>query len=924
MSGMNVRSSSFGERLFRIALRALPAHFRSQYESEIIGFQRERIHQSRVAGSGAGVAWGPAIWDALKEAFLLRVRSISAAVKGWGRFGRRRGGTSAGRGGGPPGPDRLGSGLWLDLLLQDIRFAARGLRRSKGFTAVAVFSLALGTGATTAFFSLLQETYLKPIPGVHGAERVVELVTTQRGAVEGVMSYPDLEDLKRAEVPLAGIATWRRRSGTLATPDGGEAVRLMYVSHDYFNVLGVAPTMGRGLLPEEDAGAGEHPVAIVSHTLWMDRLGGAENVVGSTLILDRIPHTVVGVSPPDFTGHQPFSEPVEIWVPSTQDPWVAGTERWTSDRSALWLRALARMEDGATLDEANAALQTVFSRFEELNPESNAGRRARAFALGTVPATGRTEASVAVIVVAALAGLVLLIICGNVAGMTLARGVSREHEIAVRMALGSGRRRVARLLLVEALLLAVAGGAAGMILGVWGISLCYGFLPVPQVLSFSVEAPVISFALGLTVFTTVVVGLIPAVRFSRPDLLSSLKEDARGGGRRAGRLHRVSASAQAGGALMLLVIGSLFLRALDAVEQKDLGFRPDGLVTTSVDLLQGNSASRAGSEAFLEQVSDRLTAIPGVTSVAFADGIPMDLSGNFASVERADQPDGSEGRIRAEFARITEGYFETIGTPLLQGRGIEVRDDEASEPVMVITESLAARLWPGEGVLGRRVRSRYFGEGPEEFTVIGVIPEVASSRASEDWPNVFVALRQTYQPRVMIVIRTAGEVGSIAPQVQAAILETDPSLSFPALVSSETLVRRSTQGQRWFAWVAEALGALALLLSAIGVYGVVAFAVSRRTREIGLRMAVGSTRGEILRGVLLDAVRLAIPGLLLGGVLSALLAAALRSALFGLDPMDPFSFATATGVLFLVVLLASLAPARTASGIDPIVALRSE
>ena len=300
------------------------------------------------------------------------------------------------------------------------------------------------------------------------------------------------------------------------------------------------------------------------------------------------------------------------------------------------------------------------------------------------------------------------------------------------------------------------------------------------------------------------------------------------------------------------------------------------------------------------------------------------------AVESGIRPENSmlyssaAGRTRAEFTRITEGYFETIGTPLLYGRGIEAGDDEANDPVMVITESLAARLWPGEDALGRRVTARYFGEGPEEFTVVGIVPEVASSRASENWPNVFVALRQTYQPRVMVVVRTAGDVGAVGRQVQSAILGANPDLTFPALVDSETLVRRSTQGQRWLAWMAEALGALALLLSAIGVYGVVAFAVSRRTREIGLRMALGATKGEILRGVLRDGVRLAIPGLLVGGAASALLAAALRSALFGLSPADPLSFATAIGVLFAVVLLAALAPARMASGIDPMVALRSE
>jgi putative ABC transport system permease protein len=310
--------------------------------------------------------------------------------------------------------------------------------------------------------------------------------------------------------------------------------------------------------------------------------------------------------------------------------------------------------------------------------------------------------------------------------------------------------------------------------------------------------------------------------------------------------------------------------------------------------------------------------------VSVADGIPLDLVGNFTSVSRADLPDDEAGRVQVELTRVGEDYFETIGTPVLRGRGIERTDDHTSDPVVVLTESLAARLWPGEEVLGRRIRSSVMRGGPEEFTVVGVVPEVASSRSTESWPNIFVAARQKYRPRVMIAIRGTGDPGTLIRPIQSAILSVDPGLSFPTVVSSESLVARSTQSQRASAGIAGALGLLALLLSAIGVYGVVAFAVTRRTREIGLRMAVGASRGKVLRDVLRDAVSLAIPGLAVGVVLAAGTAAAFRSELFGLSPLDPVSFGAAAGALFVVILLASLVPARRASGIDPMAAMRRE
>jgi predicted permease len=765
---------------------------------------------------------------------------------------------------------------------------------------------------------------MKPIPGLREDDRVAELLSLGRSGEFEVWAYPNFQDVAATRTPFAELSGWKDREGTLTTGEGGERVRLMHVSANYFRLLGVVPSQGRTFFASEDVSPGQHPVAVVSHEMWQGRLGGDPDIIGRTLTLNRTPYAVVGVAPEGFQGHRTLRGGTEIWLPLTQDPWVAGEDRWVEDREARWLRVLGRLREGVSLAEANAALGTVFSRLEAEHPEANEGRSARAYALRPVPAIGRTQTMMGIGLVFALLGLVLLIICGNVAGMVLARVVTREQEIAIRLSLGSGRGRLIRLLLAEALLLALMGGGIGLLLGVWGIDAAYATLQGGPDLAFGFNGPTLLFALALSGGTTMAVGLIPAVRFSRPDLLSSLKDDTGGGGRRVSRIHRLSASGQTGVALTLLVTCSLFLRAQGVMERRELGFESQGLFTTRLDLSQAGLESQDLAEGFLERVREAMRALPGVASTSISDGIPLDLSGNFSSVSRAEDPDEARSRVTAEFTRADEGYFETIGTPLLRGRGFAATDDLSSEPVMVITESLAARLWPGEDAIGRRVRSGSFREGPREFTVVGVVGEVASSRATESWPNIFVSLRQSYQPRIMVAVRGAGNRSALSRAMRSALLDVDPSLPFPLIVPSETLVFRSTQGHRTIVLMAGGLGLLALLLSAIGVYGVVSFSVSNRTREIGLRMAMGASRRRVLRGVLRDAVRLAVPGLMVGALLAGGVAAVSRSQLFGLSPLDPVSFGAAVGVLFLVVLLASLVPARRASGIHPMGALRQE
>jgi len=827
-------------------------------------------------------------------------------------------------------------GDWLGDLTQDLRHAFRGLTKSRAFTFIAVLSLAVGIGVNTALFTVVHATWLEPVPGVGGADRIVELVTTRRGAESVLWSYPDLQDVKDAGSPIEALAGAKERGGSLTTEDGTQGVRVSYVTANYFEVMGVAASRGRPFLSSEDLVPGGHPVAVVSHAMWQNRLGGRQDIVGLTITLNRAPYTVVGVAPEEFRGHRTYSS-TDLWVPITQHPLMTGANSLARDRTALWLEVFGRLRAGATVDEADVALQTVFARLANEYPESNEERSARAAAFGPAPAHARTENMIFTGLLLGLAGLVLLIICGNVAGMVLARSATREREIAVRMALGSGRGRLVRHLMGEALLLALVGGSLGMFLAFWvteTVSPAY-FSDMPN-LSLEPNLTILAFSLLLTLGTTIVFGLFPALRFSKPDMISSLKDDTGGGGRRVGRIHRVATSAQAGVALSLIVTCSLFVRALGVMERRDLGFEPHNLMLTRIDLSQQGYTTPEAGEGVLNRMRESVGAVPGVTSVTVADGIPLDLVGNFTSVTRADRSYEASGSVTVEFTLVDDGYFETIGTPILRGRGIERTDEASSEPAVVITQALAERLWPGEEAVGRQLRfsSRFHRifiprqgievDSARAYTVVGVVGQVASSRATEDRPQVFISLRQNYRPQVMIVARALASSAALTRSIQSAVLAVDPTLPFPVISSSESLVERSTEAQRRTAEMAAGLGLLALLLSAIGVYGVVAFAVARRTREIGLRMAIGATRAQVLGAVLRDAVRLAVPGLAVGALLAVGMAAAAGNILLGVSPADPLSLGAAAGLLLLVILLASLVPARRASGIDPMVALRSE
>lgn len=821
--------------------------------------------------------------------------------------------------------------------LNDVKFAFRSLRKARGYTTVTVLSLAVGIGVNSALFTAIHAVWVAPVPGVTGQERIVDPVIVQDGADRWGWTYPDYAAAREADLPFESLTAWIEEDATMGAEAGAERIHVAYATGEYFQVLGARPARGRDFLSSEGAGPAQHPVAVVSHDLWQSRFGGRADILGHVVTLNRVPYTVVGVAPEGFRGARVTLGSVDLWMPLVQHPGIEDEEALLRNRERFFVQVLGRLRPETSRTEAQAALQTVFRRLAAEYPESNESRAVRASAFGRFPAQNRIWDMIAMAGLWGLLAILLLIICGNLAGMALARSASKEQEIGVRLALGSSRLRLVRHLMVESFLLALAGGTVGTVLAMAGMAAISPSdlgVTAPGV-TFEPGGWILAFSFALALAAALVFGLFPALRFSRPELVSALKDDAGGGGRRVGRIQRIAASAQAGAALSLLVVGALFLRSLDRTDDSVLGFRPGGMMVTdfrvgglSSPLLdfseEGYPTLEAGGEALIDGLAERVGSLPGVSAVALADGVPLDRMRNYGRVAPADRADDGEGRVLVEFTRATEGFFSAVGIPILQGRGFQSDDDLSAEAVAVITTSLADRLWPGESALGRHFLWPAGSDVAKPRQVVGVVGPVASSVASEDWPQVFIPLRQSYSPQLMIVLATTVDPSALAGPFRDALRSVDPGLPMPRLLPGESVVVRATQDQRATGTLGGGLGLVVLLLSGIGVFGVINLAVTHRTREIGLRMAMGARRGEIIRRVLWDAVRLSLPGMIIGGLLAAGTATAMRSMLLGLSPLDPFSFFATGGLLLAVVILAGLAPALRASGIHPARALRSD
>jgi predicted permease len=799
----------------------------------------------------------------------------------------------------------------LDILVQDTRVALRSASRSPMFMVVAVSSLAIGVGACTIVFAIADSVFLRPIPGVAEPDRLVEIGDD--------WSYGEFIAARDRLDVLEHVALWKPDLVALSGRDGGEPLHAMYVSSGYFEAAGAPPLIGRSFTRDEDSVPGLQPVVVLGHAFWLDRFGADPGVLGATLRLNRETYTVVGVSRPEFTGHQLVTDPA-VYLPAMQHPSARPAAR---PNAAGW-GMIGRLRRDASIDGLNAALTIELPRLDGTSTAPGGSRSVRAVRASLVPGGVRGPLSVGFAFVAALVLLVLGATSANVGGMILARGSARERELGVRLALGAGRSRLVGHLLTEGLVVFVLGGAAGILLAVWVLMLdpvrwLTATATLPLTFAPYIDARMITFGVALTVGIGFVFGLFPAIQGARVALADSIRGQTGAISRRATRIRRAFVASQVAVSVLLLTAAGLFLRSL----QESAGLVPDvdmdGIHITRLDLSLEGYHDAASASRFTQRILAALVAAPGIDGATVGTDIPHDNELRRTTVN--DAPPASDGlsAVATYSTTVEPGYFDMLGIAFRNGRGFSAEDGPESPRVAVVNERLADVMWPGADPIGRRIE---IGDGGT-YQVIGVVentrPKLIDNRYE---PQVFTVLTQDYQPIIRIVVRQARVSAGFVERMRGTILSIDPSLVLRPTRSLEAYARDSSIATRIAVATGISLGLLALLLSAVGVYGIVAFTVSQRTREMGMRMALGATRWNVLTLVIAGALRFTLPGLLLGAALAIGVAQLLRAGLFGVTPLDPAAIA-AVALLFLVVVTgASVAPARRAAASEPAQALR--
>ena len=818
-------------------------------------------------------------------------------------------------------------------MLRDIAFGARQLRRQPAFAAAAIASLALGIGLTTTLFSIVNGVLFKEGP-VASRGTLVELYTGLRSDfAQMTTSYPDYLDIREGVSAFAGLAGSAYVRGILSADAQPQLVTGEAVTPNYFDVLGIGVARGRGF------GGGEEtaPVVVVSHGLWQRRFGASADVIGSSMRLSGHQYTVVGVAPAGFTGTIPGFH-ADFWVPVAMierfvfngiqanvdnDPGTTRLDR----RGTRWLFIKGRLAEGRSIAEARAQVDAVFTRLQSEYPLTNdkvtgnlvpaSGVRFHPFVDGYMRLAGAA--------LMAAVGVVLLIACANVAGMLLARGAARRREFAVRAALGASRVRIVTQLLSEGLVLAAAGGVAGVLIAMWATRALAGLgptnvLPVPVSFDYTIDRTVLVFALAASVGTALVFGLGPALSSSKLELVPAIKDTAEGTGRRGSRAREILVVGQVALSLLLLVTTTLLARGLLAARTTDVGFDPEHIASLSFNLqMNGYDVERA--TALRSRALESLRALPGVEAAAIASRLPLASDINMSGV-RVDgfhtQPD-DEALIDA--AAVGDQYFEAVGVPLLSGRAFTADDVERGRRVAVVNETMARQFWPGSSPLGRRI----FPEGDQSpaFEVVGVARD-HDVRSVGEARRPYLHLPAEPERGIGLVVRTTMPAEAALPMLRDAIRTLEPSVVFTEDTTAAQIASATMIPTRMAAFAAAAFGGLALLLAAVGLYGVIAYAVSRRTREIGIRMALGAKRGQVLRLVMHQGARLAIAGIALGVLASAGVARLLVLLLYGVSTIDPLAYTAAITVLLLVASVANLVPAFAAARVDPAKALRGE
>ena len=826
--------------------------------------------------------------------------------------------------------------------MNDLKFAFRQLLKHPGFTAVAVLTLALGIGVNTAIFTLFNALALRPLP-VKEPDRLVNVYRNMldHPGVGNHLSYPEYAEYRDLNDVFSGLAAYVQTSIPLGQISGSEAAQAeqgsisgeeqlfaLLVSGDYFGVLGGRCALGRLFLPEEDRTPGAHPVVVLSHQFWQRRFGSDPTLVGKTLTLYGRPFTVVGITAPAFIGTLPVVP--DAWIPSMMQGQVMPGTDLLHNRNSYFMDAIGRLKPGVTLAQAQVAMGVIARQLAEAHPDSNRNASVLLEPIALLPLDVRKKLVPVAALVMAVVALVLLIACANVANLSLARAASRNREMGVRLALGATRKRIVRLLLTESALVALAGGLSGLLLASWLTPLLVILIHPPNVealtFNFAPDVRIFGYTLGVSMATGIIVGLAPVTQMVRVDVTSALKDEGCTFGPRLSksRLRNLLVIIQISVCFVLLIGAGLLVRGLQQAHATDPGFDLKHVLVVHEDLrARGYDHVRAAE--FYRSLRERLQTLPGVRAVSLAATVPLGNSLSYTSVNlEGDNIPPEKRNLVVGVNTISSGYFETLGIPLLRGRAVTDQETEAGSRLAVINEALANRLWPGEDPIGRRYRSSASSPWTE---VVGLVPNTRNARLWEaNQPYLYLPrspLLQTNKANMEIFVRTERDPKPVIAGVRAALRALDPNLR-PSVDVLEQNLERWIAPARTGALLSTVLGLLALLLTSIGIYGVMACAVSQRTREIGVRMALGARQNDVLRLVLRQGLRLVRVGLALGLGGALALGRVLSRFLFGLSPLDPFAFGGVTVFLIAVAMLACFLPARRASQVDPMAALRYE
>jgi len=809
---------------------------------------------------------------------------------------------------------------------QDIRYGWRMIAKAPGYAVIAILTLALGIGANTTIFSWINSTLLNPVPGLARPSEVVSLTLSKPGDSPFPLTYPDVEAMRDGQQSLTGIAVCNFAQMSLTSQ--GRLLRVfgMLASANYFEVLGVRLILGRGFLPEEDEKPGGAPVAVISYRLWQTNFGANPNIVGQPIEINKHRYTIVGVTPAVFQGSQTGVR-TEIWVPVMMQEQITSGGDLLHDHHFFWLLAFGRLKPGIIAEQAQAEMTLRLKREVRNYPEEHKGHdTVTVYPLWRNPFGLNQFLSTLLPALMFISGLVLLLACTNVANLMLVRSVGRRREVAIRLSMGASRWRLVRQLLVESLMLALAGGAVALLITFWTAGTLMSFLPsgdIPLALSVGTDRAVLLATLVISLLTGMIFGILPALRSSRGAPITALKDDSgrASGGVGKARLASGLVVAQISLSLLLLICAGLFLRSVVKAQQINPGFNPHNVLIASYDLFTAGYSAASGAE-FDRQFVAKLETLPGIQSVALSSRVPLAFGGGSTSVKPAGYVPQANESMETKVAIVTPNYFQTMQIPLVKGHDFTLQDTQRSQRAVIVNEAFVDRYWPRQEALGKQLNSDLTHEW---FTVVGVTRTTKVDGLNEKpTPFLYLPLYQVYRADMTINARVAGDPLTFGKTIEKTIHELNPDVGLFDVIPLESRQQFASFAQRLAGTFVGAFGLLSLILAAVGIYGVTAYTTRQRTHEIGIRVALGASKQDILRLVLGHGLRMTLVGVGLGLAVSFALTRFLSTLLLGVTSTDALTFSSIAILLCVVALFACFMPARRAMGMDPGVALRYE